>query len=78
MASSEKGSKRSSVEPSPIPISVQDRRRLCALAGCDDRTVKRFYRGQVMKPTVQERIADAARALGFSLPPSAPASRGGW
>lgn len=44
---------------------MQERRQLQAEAGCADRTVLRWMRGDVMKPTVKERLDAAAKKLGI-------------
>jgi|GEM_PF-6520588 len=55
--------------PEQVP-DAQSRREIAARAVCDDRTIRRVYRGEVVKPASHERIRRAAVALGLPLPPA--------
>jgi hypothetical protein len=60
--------------PEPIP-DAQSRREIAARAICDDRTIRRAYRGDAVKPASHERIRRAAVSLGLPLPPARSRSR---
>jgi hypothetical protein len=55
-----------------MKITAQQVRELCAEALCDDRTIRRVYRGDKVKPTSLERVRRAAKALRLPLPPVSP------
>jgi len=52
-----------------IVLSAQDRRRVCAEAACDERTLLRYCEGAPVRSTSAYRIAKALVALGL-MPPT--------
>lgn len=46
-------------------LTMQERRQLQLEAGCAEKTVLRWMRGETMKPTVKERLDAAAKKLGI-------------
>jgi DNA-binding LacI/PurR family transcriptional regulator len=50
-------------------ITPHDLTRIAAAAGCDTKTVRRYYRDPAsVRSTTSARLAKAARHLGLSLP----------
>lgn len=45
------------------------RMRLCAEATVDERTVKTIYAGRSVRSTTRLRIEEAAKKLGYPMPP---------
>jgi DNA-binding LacI/PurR family transcriptional regulator len=48
-----------------LKLTMDQRRQLQAEAGVADKTVLRWMRGDVMKPSVKERVDAAAKRLGI-------------
>jgi hypothetical protein len=57
--------------PDTTDLSAHDIRRLAVAAFCAPRTVRRAYRGEVVREISVLRISDAANTLGLPLPPRA-------
>ena len=53
----------------PAPLSPHDERRLSVVAAVHPKTVRRAYRGEMIRSTCEARIRDAARELRLPLPP---------
>jgi hypothetical protein len=50
-----------------IRLDAQQRRRLCAEAACDERTLDRYLTGEIVRPSTAYRIERAAEAIGVRL-----------
>ena len=55
--------------PMPAPLSPHDERRLSVVAAVHPKTIRRAYRGEMIRSTCEARIRDAARDLGLPPPP---------
>jgi hypothetical protein len=52
-----------------IVLSAQDRRRVCAEAACDERTLLRYCEGSTVRSSSAYRIEKALVSLGI-MPPT--------
>lgn len=64
---------RDSVEKGKAPahngvLTRHERVRLMAVTGCDERTIRKWERGEDVKEATHVRLRDAARRLGIVVP----------
>lgn len=67
---SSKKTTQSNLSAKNCPIDRARRLRLCAEATVDDRTVQAIYAGRAGRSTTRLRIEEAAKKLGYPLPPA--------